>query len=44
MREVAAEFEALWLTRQRPSRLADNLKLMALSERECRALARSGTP
>lgn len=38
--EVAAEFKTLWLTRHRPSRLADNLKLMTLAAQECRVLAR----
>ena len=39
MQALAGEFETLWLTRNRPSRLADNLKLMALAEADARDCA-----
>lgn len=39
MRRLNRDFESLWLARNRPSRLADNLKLMRLAEAEARQLA-----
>jgi len=40
MRSLASDFKKLWLARNRPSRLADNLALMRRAERECRRLSR----
>ncbi|NQT92712.1 MAG: family 20 glycosylhydrolase, partial [Lentisphaerae bacterium] len=39
MHRLARSFETLWLTRNRHSRLADNLKLMSFAEAEARELA-----
>jgi hypothetical protein len=39
MANLRTGFEALWRTRFRPSRLADNLRLMRAAEAECRQLA-----
>ena len=39
MAELREGFEGLWRLRNKPGRLADNLKLMQLAERECRELA-----
>jgi len=41
MRQLTAMFEYLWMTRNRPSRLKDNLKLMGLAEDDARSLAAS---
>jgi hypothetical protein len=41
MSDLTDAFEGLWRLRFRPSRLADNLKLMRLAEAECRSLAGS---
>jgi len=41
MRRLAADFKRLWLARNRPSRLADNLALMRRAERECLRLAKA---
>jgi hypothetical protein len=35
MRELARNFATAWLARNKPSRLADNLRLMKLAEEEC---------
>jgi hypothetical protein len=40
MHRLAARFETLWLSRHRPSRLLDILKLMALAEADSRAMAK----
>ncbi len=39
MAQLSAAFEHLWLTRNRPARLKDNLKLMSLSEADARRQA-----
>ena len=39
MRRLAADFRALWLARNRPSRLRDNLALFERAQRECARLA-----
>ncbi|NQU41115.1 MAG: beta-N-acetylhexosaminidase [Lentisphaerae bacterium] len=39
MTDLMAGFEGLWCLRFRPSKLADNLKLMRLAAEECRQLA-----
>jgi len=39
-RRVAGEFEKLWLARNRPSRLKDNLTLFRKAEQQCRKIAK----
>jgi len=39
MAQLSAAFAHLWLTRNRPARLKDNLKLMSLSEADARRQA-----
>jgi hypothetical protein len=39
MRQLSGMFETLWRSRNRPSRLKDNLKLMSLAEEDARTLA-----
>jgi hypothetical protein len=36
---LSGMFETLWRSRNRPSRLKDNLKLMSLAEEDARTLA-----
>jgi hypothetical protein len=40
MEQLSKGFEAMWRTRFRPSKLADNLRLMRAAQSECRRLAR----
>jgi len=40
MRRIAAQFSRLWLARNRPSRLADNLRAFTRVEKEARRLAK----
>ena len=42
MELLAQDFATLWRCRNRPTRLKDNLKMMAFAAEECRSVARGG--